>query len=1033
MKLAILRRTVTIVAASAIMLGAGAGAALAFPSGQNPGKTGPNDIEWTGHGDGSISPSGSGACLTEPNGQPANTPYLLWVLTPDGGSIANTSPPTPGWFPPVLHLTGTQAGLPVNANPGDGSTAGTLLHFVTPYFTPDLNTLSASLSMYVTDPGSGNWNLNISHGCAPPSIVQAQSPTVKKDASAAYTTTNSWSVSKSVDQKEIDTSPSGTPVFNYTVTVNESQSNSDVTVSGDILVNNPNSQPIDMSGGSIVDQLNGDGNHSCQLTHGPPSQLSAGDNDLPYTCTIPFADYTPGAPLTNTVTVTWADQMLDASTHLAAGNASFTTQQITPTQNVNGPTCVSLSDTQAPSGALPSQVCESDLTNGTWVKTYAVGYPITTQNPNMVGTCTPFTNVVTISDANGHSLGSDSRTVKVCVGADLTVKKDATPSFTRTYNWNLVKAVVGPPSQNTPQGTPASFNYGVTASVTGSTDSNWQVTGTIHVTNPNDWESVGLTGVTDAIDNNGGQPCKITSGDPNGTIAAGAKVDLGYECDYASAPSPSSFTNTATATWSASAANTADGSAQGQAQGDFANASPTVKDGSLDVTDTLGGHLGTVTVASAPQTFTYSHSFDGVPGTCTNYPNTATGTTSDTGTTVQSSQTVKVCVGADLQVSKKAGPAFSRTYNWSIAKQADKTLIDPGGTVNYTVQVNQTGVTDSGWQVSGTITVTNPNDFESITAAVGDTIDNGGMCQVPGGASVSIPAGQQATLPYTCTFGSNPGSGTNTATAAWDKSAASTPHGVAQGTASYDFANATITRTNQTIHVVDSQAGSLGTLTGVDNGPFPHVFPPFTYSKTFQPPASGCTTINNTATITETGQNGQASVKNCSVGALTMGFWQNKNGQTIINNANQGALQTYLLQYSMFSDAPATGIAAYFTKVFSAATASGTGAAMLKAQSLATALDVYFSGTKNGVGGGNQIGAFNGNGPNQVWIGDVTINTSQWSAAFGGATSLTVSQMLSYVSSQWNGGNPYAGNKTQVTTAISAFNAVNNDQAPLKL
>src|SRR5204862_7792204 len=50
--------------------------------------------------------------------------------------------------------------------------------------------------------------------------------------------------------------------------------------------------------------------------------------------------------------------------------------------------------------------------------------------------------------------------------------------------------------------------------------------------------------------------------------------------------------------------------------------------------------------------------------------------------------------------------------------------------------------TDSAWQVAGTITVSNPNDWEAITpTAVADKIDNGGACSITSGnPTASIPA-----------------------------------------------------------------------------------------------------------------------------------------------------------------------------------------------------------------------------------------------------------------------------------------------------
>jgi hypothetical protein len=1004
-----LRRFATVIVASALALGTGAGAAFAFDDGGNPGTTGPNTITWTGHGT-DISAQDCSAA-NEPNGQPANTPYLLWVLTTDGGSIAADS--VSPHFLPVLHLSGSGSG---DYNPGDGSTAGALKHFVTPYFTPDVSALHANVSMYVTSPGNGAWNLNISHGCAPPTQVQARAPTVTKNAAGAYTTKYGWTVQKSVDNKEIDVAPGGNATFNYTVTVTrDNGTNSNVQVGGTIHVSNPNSVAI--GNPNVSDQLSDGVN--CNLN--APSSLAPGDNAIPYTCQIPASQFDPTQPLSNTVTVSWAGQTLSDGSQLAAGNANYTVNNIQFQQSLVD-SCVNVSDPQAPAGTFTNPVCATPA-SGTQF-TYSVTHAGGDQN-NPAGTCTPYSNTATITSAggndNGTVLGQDSQDVKVCVGADLQVTKDATPSFTRTYGWNITKAVDNGPVIKTAGS--ATANYTVLVGHDAGTDSNWQVTGTVHVTNPNDWEDITLAssqGLTDQIDN-GGQ-CSFNGGDPSGTvIKAGATADFPYTCTYSQAPGQSAFTNTATASWDQNAASTADGSAQGTATGDFANASPKIVDGSVSVDDTLGGHLGIVNYTDTPNPFPFHYSVtfpNDKAGTCTTHNNTATFVTDDNGITNDASASVQVCVGADLQVAKNATASFNRTYLWSISKQGDKTTIDPGGTVNYTVGVNQTGVKDSGWQVNGTITVTNPNDWESVTAAsVSDSIDNGGNCTVQGGSNVQIPASSAVTLPYSCTFGQQPASngGTNLAFAMWDSGAASTPNSAAQGDAPYAFTTPTRV-TNQTIHVTDSQGGALGTVTATDPPAAP-ASKTFNYSKTFAPPSSGCTTINNIATITETSQNAKFAVQDCSLGALTMGYWQNKNGQAAISKAPAG-LGSYLYGFAPFKDltgaASATNaqVASYFLSVFSAANASGNGAPMLKAQMLATALDAYLW---------QQIGA-------PAPIGAATINTSAWSSAFGGATSMTVSQMLSYAAGQWNSGNPYGGNKTLTTTAISAFNAINNNQ-----
>src|SRR5207237_1805738 len=128
---------------------------------------------------------------------------------------------------------------------------------------------------------------------------------------------------------------------------------------------------------------------------------------------------------------------------------------------------------------------------------------------------------------------------------------------------------------------------------------------------------------------------------------------------------------------------------------------------------------------------------------------------------------------------------------------------------------------------------------------------------------------------------------------------------------------------------------------------------------------------------------------------------------------------TWLRYYAPFQDLSATAscstVAIYGYNIIKAATASGPSMnAMLKAQMLATALDVYFSDPALG---GNKIGA-------PVPIGGVSIDLTKIcqmidgsggtatcsakfedaSSAFGGATGLTISQMLSYTASKSNVG-----------------------------
>src|SRR5262249_58568666 len=63
-----------------------------------------------------------------------------------------------------------------------------------------------------------------------------------------------------------------------------------------------------------------------------------------------------------------------------------------------------------------------------------------TFNDDAVGTCTDHKNTASAKgEDTGDVASSDEVTVQDCQGSDLTVKKDATPSFKRTYKWDISK------------------------------------------------------------------------------------------------------------------------------------------------------------------------------------------------------------------------------------------------------------------------------------------------------------------------------------------------------------------------------------------------------------------------------------------------------------------------------------------------------------------------------------------------------------------------------------------------------------------
>jgi hypothetical protein len=408
----------------------------------------------------------------------------------------------------------------------------------------------------------------------------------------------------------------------------------------------------------------------------------------------------------------------------------------------------------------------------------------------------------------------------------------------------------------------------------------------------------------------------------------------------------------------------------------------------------------------------------------------------------------------DLVVTKDANGADTRTYSWSIAKSVDKTVVHQvGGNAifNYLVDVNQTGNLVSDVTVSGTITVTNFNAADVLGVDVTDALSDTTVCTVTGGVDATITPGDN-TFAYTCALGDLPaGQLDNTASAAWDDQIVDGEF-LGSGSADFTFSDISFTenKVDECVNVTDIFNGVLpATALGSRCVGDPDV--DFSYQRSI-PVVPGCVSYGNTATYTtndtaSTGSSSQ-SVQVCgplATGALTIGFWSNKNGQGLITGGSSTAgvcnSGTYLRTFAPFQDlsatASCTAVAKYFMDVFKVANASGAAMnAMLKAQMLATALNVYFTGPGSTTATQKYLPHSN--------LGGITIDLTlickniptcsvfqNVSGSFGGATSLTVSQMLAYAASQSNvgGSNWYGQNKTVQEGAKNAFDAINNQVA----
>src|SRR5262249_21950869 len=188
--------------------------------------------------------------------------------------------------------------------------------------------------------------------------------------------------------------------------------------------------------------------------------------------------------------------------------------------------CVDVTDTL---GGSLGKVCSTDPSPKTF--TYSKMF---TDNP---GTCTTHDNTATFTTNTTKTSGSDNKSVKDCVGADLTVSKTATPTFIRTYAWGIGKTANATLIEQLGGGT-ASVGYTVIVNETGFADSGWALSGTITAPTPNNWEAI-TANVTEIA------ACSVTNG-VGVSIPASSSVNLSYSCSFSSG---ASGTNTATATW----------------------------------------------------------------------------------------------------------------------------------------------------------------------------------------------------------------------------------------------------------------------------------------------------------------------------------------------------------------------------------------------------------------------------------------------------------------------------------------------------
>lgn len=445
---------------------------------------------------------------------------------------------------------------------------------------------------------------------------------VTKDAQTSLTRTWNWTISKGASPDVHHLFAGTNANSSYTVSVDKiGYTDSNWAVNGNISVYNPAPMAATING--VSDAVSGVGAASVNCGVSFPYSLAAGGTlNCTYSLALPDA-----SSRTNTATATLQNY---SYSHLGAATPGGTTN-FTGSANVNfsSPTItevnaeIHVQDVFDGGAVDPLGTATDDKTFPSYPRNFACS----SDPAAYTGGHYQYTKPNTASIVETGQYADESITVH-CYAP--VVSKDAHTSLTRQYAWSIDKSA-DQTALTLSIGQQYLVNYSVTVDVTGFTDSNWAVSGTITVTNPHPSAAMAVS-LSDTI-----SPSINAVLDCGGTlnVPANGSATCGYS---ASLPNANTRTNTVTVTFN---------SINFTATAEVNFSSPTVNevDECITVTDDQYGSLGTVCRNEAPKTFNYSHSV-GPYGACGSYQytNIASFVTNDTGATGSDSWTVDVTV-----------------------------------------------------------------------------------------------------------------------------------------------------------------------------------------------------------------------------------------------------------------------------------------------------------------------------------------------------------------------------------------------------
>ena len=831
---------------------------------------------------------------------------LIWDLDGDGGQtiLMNTQSLESGSGVSDISIL-----IPNDLFPADcfyGSTeCETFLYFYTEAGDPELELGGNHAGKnWNTTAGFEEWRIELLP------VVQ-----VTKDVDISLDRTYPWDVAKSADVESIDLFAGETATINWTVTATVGTPvDSNVSVTGEIDILNPTgagfaiSDAIDAVVTDVEDVLTlGGVDTTATVTCPDPFPFTVDPGDT-VTCTY-TADPSSTDDGTNEATVTIeTNEEGDTQDYTATAPVAFgdaTIDEIDECVEVTDDNATPLDDTD--DLTLDAELCAGDSPGV---------YPFSTQvGPFAVADCDSVTITNTAFTVTNDTDTEDEASDSVDVNCfELTVTKDADPTFSVEYDWTITKTV-DPTSLDLFDGDSDDVTWTVVWDRDNGTPLGHAVSGTITIDNPAPIAADDVS-VVDSL--TGGINATVDC-DPL-TMGDQTTVDVPAEgsatCEYStSLPDGTTRTNTATATLFGEEYS-------GTASVDFTGVNPTEIDATATITDDRGplnqlesGDGST----SYPETFTCGED-EG------NHVNTAVVTETDTGESANDPADVTVTCH-ELTVTKDANTSFDRDYDWVIEKtrvfatdEVDGDLdpttltLDPDQiyTLTYEIEVDLAAIpfVDSNWAVEGTITVDNPAPIAADDVVVSDSISGYGAADfldcdpvtLGEQTTVDIAAGGSVDCAYSAAL-PDASDRTNTATA--------TLFGVGyDGTADVLFAGADITEIDECITVVDDNGTPLNLLDDVTLGtvcaddPLPHTFTHTIDVGPFE--VCGIFEFTNTASFTtvdddnDTDESGSADYTviidvPCPEGCtLTLGYWKTHNTEFWGGAANK-ADPTWLL------------------------------------------------------------------------------------------------------------------------------------------